>query len=287
MLRVGPIVCVLVLAGCSRPARPWVDRVEVDAFEGGDVISLSEPQLLSELTARLKTAKFELATEDHPVPAKVKPWRVKLAAGLSEPDPESGRSALGLVLELRHTGEEEGFSLDERQILTAADDADVDTIQNAIRSAFDDSLDKAVREAQALITLENASSGDLQKKLTDGDPAVRDAAVRLLVRAHDASVLPTLLERLKSDDVDALRGVVGLLVELKAPASVNPLVEAAGSKGPVFAREVVFAVSAIGGDDAEAYLDLVASGAEDPIIRASAEQALSELRARKPHGEPK
>jgi HEAT repeat protein len=102
--------------------------------------------------------------------------------------------------------------------------------------------------------------------------------------------LPALLERLKSDDLDVLRGVIGLLVELHAPESVNPLVEAAHQRGPLFQREVVFAVGSIGGDDAEAYLDLVASGHDDPMIRASAEQALQELRQKKsqpPRGEPR
>jgi HEAT repeat protein len=58
----------------------------------------------------------------------------------------------------------------------------------------------------------------------------------------------------------------------------------------VFQREVVFAVGAIGGDDAEAYLDLVASGSDDPLLRASAAQALLELRQKKPQpprGEPR
>ena len=78
-----------------------------------------------------------------------------------------------------------------------------------------------------------------------------------------------------------VRRAVGLLVELKAQQAVNPMIEATGRQGSVVEREIVFAVGAIGGDDAEAYLDLVATGHDDPVVRASAEAALHELRAKR------
>ena len=67
---------------------------------------------------------------------------------------------------------------------------------------------------------------------------------------------------------------------------MNPLIEAANQRDLMFQREVVFAVGSIGGSDAEAYLDLVASGHDDALLRTSAEQALSELRARQQKKSP-
>jgi HEAT repeat protein len=186
---------------------------------------------------------------------------------------------VSIALDVRHTGDAEPIALTSR-IKVAADGHDVEVMQTAIRGALDDGMGLVVREAAALIALEGATPEVLAQKRRDPDAATREAALRLLVRKGDQRVVPDLLERLKSDDLDELRATIGLLVELKAPASVNPLIEAANQRDPGFQREVVFAVGSIGGSDAEAYLDLVASGHDDPLLRASAEQALSELRAR-------
>ncbi|MGV3623990.1 MAG: HEAT repeat domain-containing protein [Archangium sp.] len=281
MVRLSVAAALALFCACTRgSSEPWVDRLEVEAFEGGEVISLSKAQLEKQLRERLVASKFSVAGDGKKVPDNVKPWRVALAAGLSEPELETRTSLLQVVLELSHAGDAEPILVDRRQRLSAPD-GDVETLQNTIRDAFNDALDGAVRESAAVIRLDSADAKTLHAKLKDTDAAVKNAAVRLLVRKHDGAALPILLERLSSDDLDVLRSVVGQLVELGAPEAVNPLIEAAHLKGPVFEREVVFAVSAIGGDDAEAYLDLVSSGHDDPLIRASAEQALGELRARK------
>lgn len=285
------LALLLGAVACSKSSRPWVDRLEVDAFEGGEVASLSKAQLEQRLTAQLEAAKFVLPKPGQKIPDDVKPWRLQLAAGLSEPDLERQTSSVVLALELQHTGKSESFAIDSRVTVKASQDNDVEAMQSTIRDSLDEALGRAVRQAAALIALEDASDSTLTSKLKETDPAVADAAVRLLVGRQNRAALPALLERLKSDDLDALRGVIGQLVELRAPESVNPLVEAAHQRGPVFDREVVFAVGAIGGDDAEAYLDLVATGHDDPLLRASAAQALLELRQKKkpqpPRGEPR
>ena len=284
------LALVLGAVACSKPSRPWIDRLQVDAFEGGEVASLSKDQLEQRLVAKLEAAKFVVAKAGQKIPDDVKPWRLQLAAGLSEPDLERQTSSVVLALELQHSGQSEPFAIDSRVQVKAPAGNDVEAMQSTIRDALDDALGRAVRQSAALISLEDANEATLVGKLPDADPAVRDAAIRVLVRKHHKAALPALLERLKTDDLDTLRGVIGLLVELRAPESVDPLVEAANQRGPSFQREVVFAVGAIGGDDAEAYLDLVASGSDDPLLRASAAQALLELRQKKsqtPRGEPR
>jgi hypothetical protein len=287
--RTAAYLALLLAAACSKSAsKPWIDKLHVDAFEGGEVASLSREQLEQRLIARLEAAKFVVAKAGQKIPEDVKPWRLQLAAGLSEPDVERQTSSVVLALELQHSGQSEPFAIDSRVVVKAPEGNDVEVMQGAIRESLDEALGRAVRQAAALIALENASDAQLVEKLHDSDPAVADASVRVLVRHHRKAALPALLERLKSEDLDTLRGVIGLLVELRAPESVNPLVEAANQRGAVFEREVVFAVGSIGGDDAEAYLDLVASGHDDPLLRASAAQALLELRAKKsqpPRGE--
>ncbi len=281
MFRLAAVAGLVFVTACTRGSGPWVDKLEVDAFEGGDVISLSKEQLEKQLREQLVAAKFNLVADGKKAPDSSKPWRVALATGLTVPELETRAFSVELVLELSHTGDSEPFVIDHRKRV-AAPEGDVETAQNAIRDALAETLSGAVREASALIRLETSDVGVLHGKLGDSDDSVKRAALRLLVRKHDKAALPALLEQLKSDDLDVLRTVVGQLVELRAPEAVNPLVDATSQRGPTFEREVVFAIGAIGGDDAEAYLDLVSSGHDDPLIRASAEQALSELRARKP-----
>jgi len=283
--RVAALAIALVFAGCSRNKGPWVERLEVDAFEGGDVISLSQAELRAMLVSRLEGAKFRIASESQKPPEGLKPWRLDFAAGLSEPDLETGQSQVAVALDVRHPGEADAIALTERKQVKA-DGKDVETMQSGIRAALEDCMGKAVREAAALIALDEASADTLWDKRRDGDAAVRDAALRLLVRAKDPRVADELIARLKTDDFEELHAVMALLVELKAPSTVNPLIEAARQRGPVFTREVVFAVATIGGPDAEAYLDFVASGHDDELVRQSAAQALKELRSRKPQPPP-
>jgi hypothetical protein len=279
------VVALLIGAACSKTPKQYIDRLEVDAFEGGEVISLTEVQLRAQLTRKLEAAKFVVLAKDQKPPDDVKPWRLDFAAGMTEPGLEEGSSWVSVALDVRHTGDAEPIALTSR-IKIGADGHDVEAMQTAIRGALDDGMGLVVREAAAIISLEGATADQLDSRRKDADAATREAAVRLLVRKHDKRVLPELLARLKSDELDELRATIGLLVELQAAEAVNPLIEAANQRDPVFQREVVFAVGSIGGSDAEAYLDLVASGHDDPLLRASAEQALSELRARNARKNP-
>jgi hypothetical protein len=258
-----------------------VSGLEVDAFQGGEVVSLSSAQLQARLEVRLQAAHFVVLKPGDAPPEGQRGWRLKLAAGLSEPDPETEQGPeVQVVLDLHQAGTPGGFELRAHRPRTPAS-RDVEALQASAREALDAALGQVVREARALIELQDAREEVLVARLGQSDEATRDAAVRLLVERRSPRVLPVLLQRLKSDDLASLRATMGLLVELRMPEAVDPLIEATRQRGPIVAREVVFAVAAIGGDDAEAYLDLLASGHDDAVVRASAEQALRELRSRR------
>lgn len=287
--------CLLLLScagACSKQSRPWVHRFEVDALEGGEVASVSKEQVEQLLLEKLIAAKFVIPAPTQKVPSEVNAWGMKLAVALGEPDIERHTLSITIVLEARPYRQSEvtePFTVDSKIEVRALEGQGVEATQGLIRQALGEAVGRAVRESAALISLEGAADPSLVAKLHDADPAVSDAAVRLLIRRRNRAALPVLLQRLKAEDINTLRPVIGLLVELKAQEAVNPLIEAASRRGPVLEREVVFAVGAIGGSDAEAYLDLVATGHDDPLLRASAEQALMELRQEKPtpsSGEP-
>lgn len=277
------IVLGFLLAGasCTRPSPVVVTRLVVGGFEGGAAIGLTQEDLERRLIARLEAARFVVLKDGAAAPEGVNGWTLKLTAGVLEPDAETEAGArVAVVLHLRRQGSREGFEV--RAVgPTREPSRDVEAVQAAGRESLDAALGRVAREAKALIELEPVKDSAVIAHLKDSDDASRDAAVRLLVGRRNSAALPVLLERLRASDLDAVRGAVGLLVELRAPQSVNPMIEATRRQGPVVEREIVFAVGAIGGEDAEAYLDLVASGHDDPLVRASAEAALSELRAKR------
>jgi hypothetical protein len=259
-----------------------VEAVSVDAFEGAEVVSMSAAQLRARLVDRLSEAKFVLLADGARAPEGVSTWRVQLAAGLTEPDVDAKALDVRVVLRLSsRRGDAEGFEVTAHEQRRLPSN-DVEAIAEQVRQALDASLGRAIDEAHALIALAGVADELLVARLGQGDGPARDAAVRLLARRKHLAALPLLVKRLKSDDLGDARAAIGLLVELGAKEAVNPMIEAAGGRGPVVQREVLFAVSAIGGEDAEAYLDLVANGHDDAEMRDAAAQALAELKQRKP-----
>lgn len=281
--RLGLLALALALGGCacSKRARPVVSSIEVDAFEGTDVVAMSQEQLKARLAERLEASRFVVLEPGKPVPEGVSPWVVTLAAGLSEPDVEADASStVQVILQVRQKGAMDTWEVKVRRT-TVHSGNDVEAIQAGAREALDTALGQAVREAHALIELADQKVDAVAAKLADPDEAVQRAAVRLLARRHDARALPPLVARLDTDDLTQIRETMGLLIELGDPASVPALINASRARDNVVQREIVFALGAIGGDEAEAYLDVVATGHDDPLVRASAEQALSELKDRR------
>jgi HEAT repeat protein len=266
--------------GCSRTEKPWVQKIEIDVFEGREVVGWAAPQLVGRLEAVMGRAGFRLLGDGDEVPKGVQPWRVTAAVRIDEPDPTSEMPGSAMVvLSLKQRGAPERFEVDAAEQTKAASN-EIEAVQAAAVKALDVSLAEAAAEARASIELEPQRDEVVAKKLSDENRAVQAAAVRILARRRNAVVLPLLLQRLAADDLTQVRRTIGLLVELKDPSSAAPIIEASRGRSPVVQREVVFALAAIGGDEAEAYLDVVATGHDDPLVRASAEKALSELRAR-------
>ncbi|MDP3234019.1 MAG: HEAT repeat domain-containing protein [Myxococcales bacterium] len=273
------LLASLASVSCSRGEKPVVQRSEVDVFEGREIVGWETPQLLARLDAALLRAGFTVLG-DAPVPSGVKPWRIALAARIDEPDPQAEMPGSAVVaLSFRQKGAAEGFEVEASE-QTKADSNEIEAVQAAAVKALDLAIAEAAAEAKASIELDRLQDDALARRANDADVAVQAAATRLLARRHHPAALPALLKRLQTDDLGVLRRTVGMLVELKNPAAVPAIIEASRARNPVVQREIVFALSAIGGDEAEAYLDVVASGHDDPLLRASAEKALGELRDR-------
>jgi hypothetical protein len=269
------LVGVSVLS-CSKE-RPLFDRVQLELAGRDDssILGWSDEDVKGQLVTALKASGFRSAAD---VKEPKGAYRVQAALAVQDvKDPDAPARAECIVQlrrdevgrEVKGKGEAKvkGVSLDERR--------------DASRAAVELAIKDAAGQAALLIKLAARSDGEL---VAEKDPKVKELAVSVLAERRNPAALEPLIEQLRSDDIDVVHRAIGGLLELKDPRAVGPLIEASRQKGDVFQSEILFALSAIGGDEAEAYLQLMIDGTDQPVMRQIAEQALSELKARRDGG---
>jgi hypothetical protein len=128
------------------------------------------------------------------------------------------------------------------------------------------------------------SPAEVIAALDHADADVRSEALRAVARRRLTEAIPRLIELLGHADVDVRDGALGALVEVRAEAAVKPLVEGVEFSDVEMMRRIIDAVGQIGGDEARAYLEFVASGHAEPTLRALAQAALERLERRSDAG---
>jgi len=149
---------------------------------------------------------------------------------------------------------------------------------SAFRSAFRAALDDASRGLVWQVEARKKTDRELTQDLTAEDPRLRDYAIRALADRRNPAVVPQLLNRLSDENpVVALRAV-GALVAIGDRRAVDPLIEMTRRTRPQVTAQILYALAALGGPTAEAYLYTLESGSPDDEVRRAATDALSELR---------
>ncbi|MFH0899814.1 MAG: HEAT repeat domain-containing protein, partial [Pseudomonadota bacterium] len=103
-------------------------------------------------------------------------------------------------------------------------------------------------------------------------------------RRIDAAV-PRLIELLGSPDPLVRDRSLGVLVSLRERRAVSAVTKLARFDDLDTMRRILDAVGAIGGEEARAYLELVATGHDHPVIRGIANDALQRMLRRTPSGD--
>ena len=264
-----PLLVLVGATSCMRSA-PVVGELDVDEFRGGDVVAMTREDLLQALETTLKNEGVQRGDPETP-----KSLEMKLAVQVEDPAMSGAKGTLvEAILAVRERGRDLGFELRAAERTSAKD---AEALETNLRELLDKSLTRLVREAKMVVVLREKPTDDVRRALFAKDPATREAALSILVRRKDREAMPRLLERLTSTEVSELRATIGSLVELGAPEAVNPIIQATQHRGYVVEREAIYAVAALGGDDAVAYLDMVASGSPDPGLSRAAQDALAEL----------
>ncbi len=286
-MRYAGLLAAMVLAvgsaACSsKPPKHLVEALLV--LEPGDptgVLGLSRQQLQSLADAKLDAhGGFERLKPDD----KRKGQAVRLELlmePLQEIDAEEKGARVGSTVALlaRVPNTERGryqlFGAGSARIAGAG----LDERQEAARRALAIALEDAIALAHARLWAISKKDDALVKDLSDKSAPLQRAAVDELTERRHPAAADALLARLKGTDPAEVRQAIGALVELKEQRAVPALIDLARAKDMMFIREITFALGAIGGDEARAYLYTVAQGHDEDAIRAAAEQALEEMDA--------
>jgi len=278
----------LVAGGCKRETKTVFQKVDVDAEEllKESALGWFPGELNGRIASALSANGLPVLKEGESAPsgAHVLKGRLSLESELTEArTATSGQVAVAAVFQLK--GKELG-TLDSvsAQREVALKGAGPEDRREAMVHAVEGVLEDIAAEAGALVKASSQKDDVLVKALESTDARVRGYAVKVLAERRHPAAVPPLLEQLKAEDLDLVRGAIGALVELRDPRAVPVMIDACHARDNLFQREVVFALGAIGGDEAEAYLYTMAQGHDEPVIRASAQQALDELKARSKQG---
>lgn len=281
----------LVVAGCKRETKTVFQKVDVDAEA-----LLKESALgwfPGELNGRIAGALGSHALfvlkegEGAPSGAQVLKGRLSLESEVNEAR-ASTPAEVSVAAVLQMKGKELG-TLDSvhahREV--ALKGPGPEDRREATVHAVEGVLEDIAAEAGALVKASNQKDEELVKGLASTDLRTRTFAMKVLADRKNPAAVPALLEQLKSEDLDVVRAAIGSLVELKDVRAVPVMIDASHARDNLFQREVVFALGSIGGEEAEAYLFTMAQGHDEPVIRASAQQALDELKAKAKDGDRK
>ncbi len=148
---------------------------------------------------------------------------------------------------------------------------------------------RAVRDTAhslgAQLRLCGLPTAELTKLANDNnrEPDLRGVAIRLLAMRKDQGAQKLVMAVLKDrKSPTALRDqAIGALVELGDPSAVRPLLDSTEFRDRSEMGKVLEAAAALGGDEAQRYLEFVAQSHSDAQVRDEAKTALGHLLSQK------
>jgi hypothetical protein len=146
-----------------------------------------------------------------------------------------------------------------------------------------DAVQEGAEALRAAIELRDASDSKVIDALSSKNHGTRLRAIGISGERKLKNAVPPLVEIVKNEDEDqgAVLKAIGALVAIGDDRAVGALIDAGRRRSNAYLNQILFAVAALGGKEAEAYLFTVANGHADPEVRKNANDALEELSRRK------
>lgn len=147
--------------------------------------------------------------------------------------------------------------------------------------AFEQALQKALARLATSLTLEDGPAKDVVAAIGSDDEFRRRTGIRLAGRRGLEAAIPALaaLIRDEATPTPVALDAVGALVQIGSPAGAPAIIDAARGRPPEFLPQLLHALGAVGGRQAQGYLFTVQQGHPSEAIRAEAREALRVLEA--------
>lgn len=260
------LLCLLLLAcACApRPQKIIVGRIIIDAPRAFDDQHTAREDLRKRIAAQLQEASsLTLASGEQEATHLL---QVVLSEPIALPEGGSGRV---VAVRLRPTAEH-GVEFATSHRTPERGDLGATALEG---------FTAAWKVMEQIRRLDVAKDSALIAALGDGDSRVREFAIRRVGERKLRDAVDPLCKNLESEpDPNLTLRSIGALMAIGDARAVDPLIAASHQKDTAFVMQVVFAVGALGGRTAEAYLVTVASGHPDEEVRRSADDALKDLR---------
>ena len=273
--------CAQIEAWRDQRRRPIVYVDIVDRALAAEGLPQARPRTeaaLQQVMRRWPDFAYRLAKPGEPG------WQLDLRVAQAsqrgaDAQPGAMHRAAGVRLELRalEAVEQDPASLSVEALVTMDAPAD---------APFADVLDAAILEAgqrmQASMALHWGPEDDLLAAL-DAEPEWRRLlAIHAAGRRRLKAAVPALMALVRDERQSStvVVSAVGALVGIGATEAASVIIDACHRREPEYVVQMIFALGALGGREAEAYLFTVQSGHPVPEVKAAAAEALEELTRR-------
>jgi HEAT repeat protein len=272
------VLLIAALASCGRSARLPIAEVRVvDRTDSGETVWRPDGREIERMAR---------AALDDPVlrwDGRTGARRLRVEIQLMRADAGAAgvlRAAVRLRLEAIDSPDEaalESSAIVERAT-GAGNPVDRDLVRRHLMRALRDVGRGLIAQARLLV----GEPDGLVRALSDTDPELRDAAIRIAGIRRERRAVPGLIALLGHADERVGDAAIGALVAIGDRRAVRPLCEYARPGDVGGTAKVLDAIASLGGDEARAYLELLGSGHDDPAIRSMAQEALRRMERKRP-----
>jgi hypothetical protein len=279
------LACALA-SGCKRPPPPLqiVEVKVVDKTPRAQPVPID----LAALTARAKEAIAAssglpvVASDAACARAHDRCFRLRVEVrGERVEEAAAGKGVLRAIVDAELERDAPGRSVTQRGLAEREYEiAKLGDATDAWRAHLQRAVGDVVSGVGARLKLQSGDARAITQAIEGADEDLRDEAIQIAAERRAADAVPALVKLLKSDDHTLRDAAIGALGQIGDARAVKPLTEAARFRDLVDLPKVLDALALIGGDEARAYLEFVASGHDNEEIRELAKEAIQHLEKR-------
>jgi hypothetical protein len=208
-----------------------------------------------------------------------------IAAGSGEtPDREVAEVTISLELLQPLKGGDYDRLLAEgvaRRGLEAEQSLDPAARKEVFSAALEGALHDAAMVLREEIDARHKTDEQLIADLASTESRTRGYAITALGERRVAAAVTPLIGRLGDPEPELAQRAVGALISIGDRRAVSSLIESTRHRRPEDIGPILYAIGSIGGQEAEAYLFTLESGAPDELVRRAARGAYADLLRKK------